>query len=157
MLIRFLFACVLAVTLAGCASLYPRPGPLSYSGSQAMAPQSVSFGKIIALTPITIHYNHQGQEGGGLIGGAMGAGVGAALGGKMGAIIGGLAGIVTGGLAGPDMDTAKGYLITVQSGKTALAFTQPAPPVLRVGEAVEIVAQHNALTRVIPLLPGASS
>lgn len=91
------------LTLAGCANTSQYSGDV-YSGNQAKASQSVTYGTIVAIRQVQIQADSR---------------TGNLLGGGGGAVIGGLLGRQVGGGSGRDLATVAGALGGAMAGTAA--------------------------------------
>lgn len=145
-----LLACTLmtALLVAGCAPM--RSGDVYHRG-EALRAQSVEFGTIEGLRPVTIE---GGQTGVGTVGGAALGGIaGSTVGGGRGSAVGAVAGAILGGIAGSaverDVTKANGVEITVRldSGRMIAVVQEGAGAEFRPGERVRVLSDGYS-TRV---------
>ncbi|KLU15410.1 MULTISPECIES: glycine zipper 2TM domain-containing protein [Xenorhabdus] len=157
MLKRFLVGAVVVTTLSGCADM----GALSsdtYSIGQAKQAQTVTYGTILSVRPITIKGKQAGDPNmlgliggavlGGLLGNTVGDGSGQRLATAAGAIAGGLAGQRIEGA----LDQTKGIELEIRmdSGKNAIVVQKSDNTVFSKGQRVRIANSGDSLT-VSPL------
>ncbi|WFQ80431.1 glycine zipper 2TM domain-containing protein [Xenorhabdus sp. SF857] len=157
MLKRFLVGAVVVTTLSGCADM----GALSsdtYSIGQAKQAQTVTYGTILSVRPITIKGKQAGDPNmlgliggavlGGLLGNTVGDGSGQRLATAAGAIAGGLAGQRIEGA----LDQTKGIELEIRmdSGKSAIVVQKSDNTVFSRGQRVRIANSGDSLT-VSPL------
>ncbi|MBC8950543.1 MULTISPECIES: glycine zipper 2TM domain-containing protein [Xenorhabdus] len=157
MLKRFLVGAVVVTTLSGCADM----GALSsdtYSIGQAKQAQTVTYGTILSVRPITIKGKQAGDPNmlgliggavlGGLLGNTVGDGSGQRLATAAGAIAGGLAGQRIEGA----LDQTKGIELEIRmdSGKNIIIVQKLDSTVFSRGQRVRIANSGDSLT-VSPL------
>ncbi|TLF51878.1 glycine zipper 2TM domain-containing protein [Halomonas urmiana] len=142
---RFLPVLALSVlTLAGCANTSPYSGNV-YSGNQAKAAQSVTFGTITALRQVQIQADSRA-------GGLIGTGGGAVIGGLLGNQVGGgsgrtlatAAGVIAGSLAGSKVEESSNLIpaweIEIrQDNGQSVVIVQKADQNFQVGQRVRII------------------
>lgn len=149
MKIKPLILAGLLATLSGCAAINP---PSAYTSADIARAQSVTFGRVVAVSPEKIRVQGNGavMRAGEQAGSAIGSTAGrTAQTGNAGAAIGqAVGGILAGGME-MAMNTADGLAITVKldDGRT-LAVLQPAKPTFAVGQRVA-VGEFGGQTRVI--------
>ncbi|MBC8953737.1 glycine zipper 2TM domain-containing protein [Xenorhabdus sp. PB62.4] len=157
MLKRFLVGAVVLTTLSGCADM----GALSsdtYSIDQAKQAQTVTYGTILSVRPITIKGNQAGDPNMlGLIGGAvLGGLLGNTVGGGSGQKLATAAGAIAGGLAGQGIegaiDQTKGVELEIRtdSGKNIIVVQKLDQVRFNRGQRVRIANSGDSLT-VSPL------
>lgn len=144
-----ILAAAMLATLGGCAAINP---PSAYTTADIARAQSVTFGRVVAVSPEKIRVQGNGavMRAGEQAGNAIGSTAGrTAQTGNAGAAIGqAVGGILAGGME-MAMNTADGLAITVKldDGRT-LAVLQPAKPAFSVGQRVA-VGEFGGQTRVI--------
>lgn len=143
-----------ALTLAGCANTAPYSGNV-YSGNQATAAQSVTYGTVTALRRVQIQADSRA-------GGLIGTGGGAVIGGLLGNQVGGgsgrtlatAAGVIAGSLAGSKFEESANRIpaweieIRQDSGQSVI-IVQQADQAFQVGQRVRIIGSGNS-ARVAP-------
>lgn len=141
-------ALVAALLAAGCA---PMRSADVYHRGEALRAQSVEFGSIEGLRPVTIE---GGQTGVGTIGGAALGGIaGSTVGGGRGSAAGAVAGAILGGIAGSaierDVTKANGVEITIRldSGRMIAVVQEGAGTDFRPGDRVRVLSDGYS-TRV---------
>ncbi|SFN93112.1 glycine zipper 2TM domain-containing protein [Xenorhabdus japonica] len=157
MLKRFLVGTVVVTTLSGCADM----GALSsdtYSIGQAKQAQTVAYGTILSVRPVTIKGKQAGDPNvlgfiggavlGGLLGNTIGGGSGQRLTTAAGAIAGGLAGQ---GIEGA-IDQTKGVELNIRTdnGKNIIVVQKLDRTAFSRGQRVQIANSGSSLT-VSPL------
>ena len=131
-----------ALLLAGCAG-----NPFGATDQEI---QTVRYGRVEQITPVTIdHPNKFGV--GAILGGAAGAGLGSLIGAGTGRdvaiAVGALAGAVGGSYAQSRASTKNGMQIVVRTDSGVLVVvTQPNDPNIRVGDRVQIVGTGGDAT-----------
>ncbi|WP_108444776.1 glycine zipper 2TM domain-containing protein [Halomonas denitrificans] len=132
------------LTLAGCANTAPYSGNV-YSGNQAKAAQSVTFGTITALRRVQIQADSRA-------GGLIGTGGGAVIGGLLGNQVGGgsgrtlatAAGVIAGSVAGSRLEESSNLIpaweieIRQDNGQNVV-IVQKADQAFQVGQRVRII------------------
>ena len=145
-----LIAIVAAVCLlVGC---FPesRSGSV-YTRDQARTSQSVNYGTILRVDPVTIEGTQTGA--GTVAGGAMGGALGSAVGGGSGRVISTVGGAIVGGIAGAAIEkgvtTVQGVEIEVQlDNGELLVVVQENDAVYRVGDRIRVLRDSRGTTRV---------
>jgi outer membrane lipoprotein SlyB len=136
------------LTLAGCANTSPYSGNV-YSGNQAKAAQSVTFGTITALRQVQIQADSRA-------GGLIGTGGGAVIGGLLGNQVGGgsgrtlatAAGVIAGSLAGSKVEESSNLIpaweIEIrQDNAQSVVIVQKAEQNFQVGQRVRIIGSGS--------------
>jgi outer membrane lipoprotein SlyB len=142
---------VAALLLSACAS----SSGDTYSPDQARMEQTVTYGVITGIAPVTIQSD---QTGLGTLGGAVAGGVvGSTIGGGSGRILSAVGGAIVGAVAGGMGESAlrkhDGLEITVQkdSGETVVIVQEADKEPLAKGDRVRILKAQDGSTRVRPL------
>jgi len=138
-----------AVLLAGC---FPesRSGNV-YTRDQARTSQSVNYGTILRVDPVTIEGTQTGM--GTVAGGAMGGALGSAVGGGSGRTIATVGGAIVGGIAGSAIEkgatTVQGVELEVQlDNGELLVVVQENDAVYKVGDRIRVIRDSQGTTRV---------
>ncbi|ANF58683.1 glycine zipper 2TM domain-containing protein [Halotalea alkalilenta] len=139
-----------SIALAGCAN-QPYSGN-TYSGAQAQTAQSVSYGTITGIRPVTIQDDSSGFGGigGAVLGGLLGNQVGGGSGRTIATAVGAIGGAVAGNRVEGSMDRTAGMEVQVQrdDGQN-LVIVQQADNTYQVGQRVRLVGSGTSL-RVAP-------
>ncbi|OTA15858.1 membrane protein [Xenorhabdus vietnamensis] len=153
MLKHFLVSAVVVTTLSGCADMSAFSSD-TYSISQAKQAQTVTYGIIRSIRPVTIKGKQAGDPnmlgfiGGAVLGGLLGNTVGGGSGQKLttaaGAIAGGLAGQ---GIQGA-LDQTKGIELSIRmdDGRNIIVVQKLDRTVFSKGQRVQIANSGNSLT-----------
>jgi outer membrane lipoprotein SlyB len=143
----WLVAALGLLLLGGCA--YPR-GSYDYRGYQVMGEQSVRFGIVDSVRPVSIH---PGETGVGTAGGAVLGGIaGSHVGGGSGQVAGAVGGAILGGILGSNIERSanerQGVEVTVllDNGRY-ISVVQEADEMFRPGDRVRILSGRGT-TRV---------
>lgn len=140
------------LTLAGCANQSASSGTYTYG--QAQSEQSVRYGTITALRPVTIQ-NERSSGVGAIAGGALGGVAANTIGGGSGKTLATIGGVLLGGLAGNAIENqtgkTKGIEITVRldNGQTKVV-AQADDQALSTGQRVQVISGGGP-TRVVPM------
>ncbi|MCL5008137.1 MAG: glycine zipper 2TM domain-containing protein [Candidatus Marsarchaeota archaeon] len=140
-----------AALLAGCVSS-GWPGPVSYTSNEMMTIQRTLFGTVTSVQRVNIKPSQNGgfwgsidSNAGTIVGGSVGALVGSQIGGNpivnsIGAVGGAVAGAVAGEALTQNMNTIRGYAISVKikGSSEVVTVTQPAQISFTIGEPVQI-------------------
>ncbi|MDR5867604.1 outer membrane lipoprotein [Halomonas koreensis] len=149
---RLLPVLVLGIlTLAGCANTAPYGGNV-YTGDQAKAAQSVTFGTITALRRVQIQADSRA-------GGLLGTGGGAVIGGLLGNQVGGgsgrtlatAAGVIAGSVAGSRIEESANLIpaweIEVrQDNGRSVVVVQKADQAFEVGQRVRLIGSGSSVS-----------
>lgn len=145
-------ALVVSLALSGCATFDGSANV--YSASQAQREETVRFGTIESVRPVTIDTSNGqpgilGALGGGAIGGIAGSAIGGGRGSILTGIIGGIAGAVAGNEVQNHFEKKQGVEITVRLDDGSLrAITQSTDgPLFYAGERVRLLSE-GGVTRV---------
>lgn len=148
--IAFLTACVVsAFLLAGCMP-ESRSGKV-YTRDQARTSQSVNYGTILRVEPVTIEGTQTGA--GTVAGGAMGGVLGSTVGGGSGRAVATVGGAILGGIAGAAIEkgvtTVQGVELEVElDNGELLVVVQENDAVYRVGDRIRVLRDNQGTTRV---------
>ncbi|MBB3229352.1 MULTISPECIES: glycine zipper 2TM domain-containing protein [Halomonas] len=152
---RLLPALVLGtLTLAGCANTAPYGGNV-YTGNQAKAAQSVTFGTITALRRVQIQADSRaggllGGGGGAVIGGLLGNQVGGGSGRQLATVAGALGGAVAGSKIEESTNRIPAWEIEVrQDNGQSVVVVQKADQAFQVGQRVRLVGSGSSVS-VVP-------
>ena len=144
-------ALVVSLALSGCATFDGSANV--YSASQAQREETVRFGTIESVRPVTIDTSNGqpgilGALGGGAIGGIAGSAIGGGRGSILTGIIGGIAGAVAGNEVQNHFEKKQGVEITVRLDDSLRAITQSTDgPMFYAGERVRLLSE-GGVTRV---------
>jgi len=147
--LRFMvIAAPAALMLAGCVP--PNSGD-TVSANQAQQAQTVNFGTILSVSPVTVQGGTAGNVTGALVGGVLGAALGNQVGGGLGNDLATAGGAVAGAAAGRAAGNAAGsqqsyeWTIRLESGQTVSVIQ--ASPTFSVGQRVQVI-QGGSSTRI---------
>lgn len=135
-----------ALLLGGCA--YPYYGPQEYPGYQAMGEQSVRFGVVDSVRPVSINPRDTGL--GGATGAIAGGIAGSNVGGGSGQVVGALGGAILGGIIGSNVEHSAnqrpGLEVTVllDSGRY-VSIVQGAAEEFRPGDRVRVIGGRRSV------------
>lgn len=140
---------IVTFLLAGCMA-ESQSGKV-YTRDQARTSQSVNYGTILRVEPVTIEGTQTGA--GTLAGGAMGGALGSAVGGGSGRVISTVGGAIIGGIAGSATEKGvtkvQGVEIEVElDNGELLVVVQENDAVYKVGDRVRILRDSKGTTRV---------
>lgn len=137
------------LVLAGCA-VDSRSGNV-YSRDQARTSQSVHYGTILRVEPVTIEGSSSavGTLAGGAMGGALGSAVGSGSGRTIATVGGAIVGAVAGSAAEKGLTTAAGVEIEVQlDNGELLVVVQENDGAYGAGDRVRVLRDGRGTTRV---------
>lgn len=139
------------LTLAGCANTAPYSGNV-YSGSQAKAAQSVSFGTITALRQVQIQADSRaggllGSGGGAVIGGMLGNRIGGGSGRELATVAGAIGGSVIGTKVEESANRIAAWEIEIRkdTGQT-IVVVQKADQAFQVGQRVRLIGSGSRVS-----------
>lgn len=140
---------IVSFLLAGCMA-ESRSGKV-YTRDQARTSQSVYYGTLLRVEPVTIEGTQTGA--GTLAGGAMGGVLGSAVGSGSGRAIATVGGAILGGIAGSAVEkgvtTAQGVELEVElDNGELLVVVQENDDVYKVGDRVRVLRDNKGTTRV---------
>ncbi|PWD87920.1 glycine zipper 2TM domain-containing protein [Ignatzschineria cameli] len=141
------------LTLAGCTNSSLYSGDV-YTGNQAKTVQSVSYGTVVAVRPVTIQA--EGSSLGTVSGAVLGGVLGNAMGGGRGRNITTAVGAVAGGIAGnkieQQVDKVQGVELDIKtdSGQTIAVVQKQDKSLFRPGQRVRMVGSGRNIN-VSPL------
>ncbi|RTQ99375.1 glycine zipper 2TM domain-containing protein [Halomonas nitroreducens] len=142
------------LTLAGCANTAPYSGNV-YTGNQAKAAQSVTFGTITALRRVQIQADSRaggllGGGGGAVIGGLLGNQVGGGSGRQLATVAGALGGAVAGSKIEESSNRIPAWEIEVRKDNgQSVVIVQKADQAFQVGQRVRLVGSGTSVS-VVP-------
>lgn len=149
--IKHVAVCMLALAMlsAGCTNY---SGNTSYSGSQVRSAQTVQYGTVVSVQPVTLEEDRPavlGTVGGGVVGGVLGNMVGGGRGKTLATIAGAALG-AAGGYAGEKALTKQnGLEITVElENGQQLSIVQAADQQFSPGERVRVLRGSDGSARV---------
>ncbi|PHM72471.1 glycine zipper 2TM domain-containing protein [Xenorhabdus kozodoii] len=157
MLKRFLVGAVVVTTLSGCADMGALSGD-TYSVGQAKQAQTVTYGTILSVRPVTIKGKQSGDPnmlgliGGAVLGGLLGNTVGDGSGQRLATAAGALAGGLAGQKIEGAIDQTKGVELEIRmdSGRNIIVVQKLDSLVFNKGQRVRIANSGDSLT-VSPL------
>lgn len=122
-----------------------------YTRDQARTGQSVNYGTILRVEPVTIEGTQSGA--GTVAGGAMGGALGSAVGSGSGRVIATVGGAILGGITGTAIEkgvtTVQGVEIEVQlDNGELLVVVQENDAVYKVGDRIRVLRDGRGTTRV---------
>ena len=149
--IKHVAVCMLALAMlsAGCTNYSGN----TYSGSQVRSAQTVQYGTVVSVQPVTLEEDRPavlGTVGGGVVGGVLGNMIGGGKGNTLATVIGAGAGALLGGAGSQAVGNQTGVEVTVKldSGRT-MAVVQGADISFAPGQRVRVMIGQGT-TRVVP-------
>ncbi|CNJ20986.1 glycine zipper 2TM domain-containing protein [Yersinia mollaretii] len=147
----FIVAAITVATLSGCANNNTLSGD-TFSSSQAGQAQSVTYGTLVSVRPITIQggdgNNIAGAVGGAVVGGFLGNTIGGGTGRRLGTAAGAVAGGVVGQQVQSMMNRSSGVELEVRrdNGTTFLVVQAQGVTQFHAGQRVTIATNGNSVT-----------
>lgn len=140
---------IVSFLLVGCMT-ESKSGKV-YTRDQALTSQSVYYGTLLRVEPVTIEGTQTGA--GTLAGGAMGGALGSAVGSGSGRLISTVGGAIVGGIAGSAIEkgvtTGQGVELEVElDNGELLVVVQENDAVYKIGDRVRILRDSKGTTRV---------
>ncbi|MBS0053945.1 glycine zipper 2TM domain-containing protein [Yersinia sp. Marseille-Q3913] len=147
----FIVAAIAVATLSGCANNNSLSGD-TFSSSQAGQAQSVTYGTLVSVRPVTIQggdgNNIAGAVGGAVVGGFLGNTIGGGTGRRLGTAAGAVAGGVVGQQVQSMMNRSSGVELEVRrdNGTTFLVVQAQGVTQFHAGQRVTIATNGNSVT-----------
>ncbi|WP_145931646.1 glycine zipper 2TM domain-containing protein [Yersinia bercovieri] len=147
----FIVAALAIATLSGCANNNTLSGD-TFSSSQAGQAQSVTYGTLVSVRPVTIQggdgNNIVGAVGGAVVGGFLGNTIGGGTGRRLGTAAGAVAGGVVGQQVQSMMNRSSGVELEVRrdNGTTFLVVQAQGVTQFHAGQRVTIATNGNSVT-----------
>lgn len=147
----FIVAAITVATLSGCANNNTLSGD-TFSSSQAGQAQSVTYGTLVSVRPVTIQggdgNNIAGAVGGAVVGGFLGNTIGGGTGRRLGTAAGSVAGGVVGQQVQSMMNRSSGVELEVRrdNGTTFLVVQAQGVTQFHAGQRVTIATNGNTVT-----------
>lgn len=142
---------IAAVTLTGCANNNTLSGDV-FSASQAKQVQTVTYGTLLSVRPVTIQGGDDNNVMGAIGGAVLGGFLGNTVGGGTGRNLATAAGAVAGGMAGQGVQGAMNRTDGVQlevrkdDGTTILVVQKQGPTRFSVGQRVMLASSGSTVT-----------
>ncbi|ABS49494.1 MULTISPECIES: glycine zipper 2TM domain-containing protein [Yersinia pseudotuberculosis complex] len=147
----FVAVAIAVVTLTGCANNNTLSGDV-FTASQAKQVQTVSYGTLISVRPVTIQGGDDNNVVGAIGGAVLGGFLGNTVGGGTGRSLATAAGAVAGGIAGQGVQGALNRTDGVQleirkdDGQTILVVQKQGPTQFSVGQRVMLANSGSTIT-----------
>ncbi|WP_298718766.1 glycine zipper 2TM domain-containing protein [Oceanisphaera sediminis] len=144
-------AVVAALGLAGCANPDVYSGDV-YSSSAAKQAQTVTYGTVVSVRPVTIQAGDQnpnliGTLGGGVVGGILGNQVGGGSGQALATAVGAIAGTMVGSRAEDKINQVKAVELEVRTDRgDSLIVVQKADRSWQAGQRVRLVGSGSTMS-----------
>ena len=146
-----IIAAIAVATLSGCANNNTLSGD-TFSSSQAGQAQTVTYGTLVSVRPVTIQggdgNNVAGAVGGAVVGGFLGNTIGGGTGRRLGTAAGAVAGGVVGQQVQSMMNRSSGVELEVRrdNGTTFLVVQAQGVTQFHAGQRVTIATHGNTVT-----------
>ncbi|CNI63687.1 outer membrane lipoprotein [Yersinia massiliensis] len=146
-----IIAAIAIATLSGCANNNTLSGD-TFSSSQAGQAQTVTYGTLVSVRPVTIQggdgNNIAGAVGGAVVGGFLGNTIGGGTGRRLGTAAGAVAGGVVGQQVQSMMNRSNGVELEVRrdNGTTFLVVQAQGVTQFHAGQRVTIATHGNTVT-----------
>ncbi|CNL97721.1 glycine zipper 2TM domain-containing protein [Yersinia frederiksenii] len=146
-----IIAAITVATLSGCANNNTLSGD-TFSSSQAGQAQTVTYGTLVSVRPVTIQggdgNNIAGAVGGAVVGGFLGNTIGGGTGRRLGTAAGAVAGGVVGQQVQSMMNRSNGVELEVRrdNGTTFLVVQAQGVTQFHAGQRVTIATHGNTVT-----------
>lgn len=146
-----IIAAIAVATLSGCANNNTLSGD-TFSSSQAGQAQTVTYGTLVSVRPVTIQggdgNNIAGAVGGAVVGGFLGNTIGGGAGRRLGTAAGAVAGGVVGQQVQSMMNRSNGVELEVRrdNGTTFLVVQAQGVTQFHAGQRVTIATHGNTVT-----------
>ncbi|ATM87462.1 glycine zipper 2TM domain-containing protein [Yersinia massiliensis] len=146
-----IIAAIAVATLSGCANNNTLSGD-TFSSSQAGQAQTVTYGTLVSVRPVTIQggdgNNIAGAVGGAVVGGFLGNTIGGGTGRRLGTAAGAVAGGVVGQQVQSMMNRSNGVELEVRrdNGTTFLVVQAQGVTQFHAGQRVTIATHGNTVT-----------
>ncbi len=143
------FVCLMMVLSLGACASYDAN---MYTGDEARVAQSVQYGTVLSVRPVTIRSESAsglGTVGGAVAGGFLGSTIGGGSGSTIAAVAGALLGAGAGYFAGEQIGREQGLEIMVRLDSGGeISVVQGAKEAFAVGARVRVLTGNNGVTRV---------